>query len=230
VAWKSMGYAFYKCTELTYKANDTPDLDEVYNMSGMFLGAVKFNGAIGDWDVSSVITMIETFNMASSFNQPLADWDVSNVENMLAMFLSAESFNQPINNWNVNHVTDMSYMFTNAQSFNQKISGWNVSNVNTMFKMFENASSFDKNLGNWNLSSIGGSGNLRDMLDNSGLSIVSYETTLKGWSESANTPTGIQLGAEKLVYCSNGETYRNALIEKDWIFYLDIKGTDINCE
>lgn len=230
IEWKSMNSAFYHCVELTYNASDIPNLSGVRDMQQMFSGTVKFNGAIGDWDVSSTIDMISMFSGALKFNQPLNQWDVSSVVNMLGMFLGAESFNQPINNWDVGAVTDMSYMFTNAQSFNQDIGGWNVSKVNSMFKMFENASSFDKNLGGWKLSNIRSAGYLRDMLDNSGLSIDSYEATLKGWSESADTPSGIQLGAENMVYCSNGEIYRNALIEKDWIFNLDRKGTNEDCQ
>lgn len=68
IEWQSMEQMFQFCTGFTLNASDTPNLENVENMSRMFLGA-------------------------NSFNQPINNWDVSNVENMTGMFYKAESFN-----------------------------------------------------------------------------------------------------------------------------------------
>jgi len=60
---------------------------------------MKFNGDIGNWDVSNTVYMNGMFNSANSFNQNIGNWDVSNTINMNFMFLSANSFNQDLSNW-----------------------------------------------------------------------------------------------------------------------------------
>ncbi len=207
------------------------DVSSVTNMSSMFSKASSFNQPIGGWDVSNVTNMSSMFSDASSFNQPIGGWDVSNVTNMSSMFSGADVFNQNIGTWDVSHVTDMSYMFENAQVFNQDIGSWDVSNVTNMYYMFYYALAFNKdisnwnvnnvtdlsymfykayafnqNLGNWNLNS---SVNLLHMLDQSGLDVTNYDSTLIGWE--ALGISGRSLGAAGLSYC-NGQTARTSLI------------------
>ncbi len=257
IEWKSMKEAFRNCDELTYNAVDIPNLKEVTDMSSMFQRAIKFNGMIGDWDVSSVVDMSGIFGSALAFNQPINTWDVGSVTSMVGMFSDARSFNQNINDWDVSEVSTMVGMFNGASNFNQPLNDWDVSNVWNMYGMFLHASSFNQpldnwdvslvqnmslmfsgalefnqSLGNWQLSSLiynTSANGMISMLDGSGLSIDSYESTLKGWSESANTPCCIQLGAQSMVYCSSGENYRNVLVAKNWIFVDDKKGSDEEC-
>jgi surface protein len=87
-----------------------------------------FNQPIGNWDVSSVVSMNLMFN-DTPFNQPLSGWNVSNVGNMTSMFQTSP-FNQPIGNWDVSSVVKMANMFNNNSSFNQPIGNWDISNVN----------------------------------------------------------------------------------------------------
>lgn len=48
------------------------------------------------------------------------------------------------------------------------------------------------------------------MLDNCGMTPLTYEMTLDGWSKNDSTPDEIILGSEELTYCR--EESRNILI------------------
>jgi surface protein len=104
------------------------DHDLNINMDGMFR-ETRFNGFIGDWDVSRVWTMERMFYRNSAFNQPIGSWNVSNVTRMWSMFSGASSFNQDISGWDVSNVNGMKFMFVEASSFSQNISSWEVNKV-----------------------------------------------------------------------------------------------------
>ena len=179
VIWENMSYMFRGAVNMTYKANDVPDLTKVDDMSAMFSYTRSFNGDISNWNVSSVTLMQRMFERAEAFNQDLNNWDVSSVssmkrmfnnalafngnisdwkvsgvEDMLSMFESAEAFNQNLNNWDVSSVKSMRGMFRYASAFNGNIAGWNVSNVIDMGKMFGGALAFNQDLNNWDVSSV----------------------------------------------------------------------------
>ena len=153
--WKSMNRAFMSCDNLRVPATDAPDLSNVTNIIGVFAGA-------------------------NSFNEPVEHWDVSNVEHFHGAFLNATSFNQPLNNWDLSNAFSLNQMFDGASSFNQPLDKWDVSNVHQMSWIFENAESFDQYIGSWNIKNVGSTTNF---LENSGLSIENYDSTIVGWSK-----------------------------------------------
>ena len=154
VPWKSMKLFAADCKALESIPDVSPNLNQVKDISGMFLGASSFNQPIEKWDVSNVTNMSRMFSDAASFNQPLGAWNVSNVTNMNGMFSHAASFNQPLGAWNVSNVTNMSRMFAGAALFNQTLEMWNVSNVTNMRWMFSDADSYNQPLEAWNVSSV----------------------------------------------------------------------------
>jgi len=176
IQWESMEAAFMGAQNMTYNANDTPDLSDVTSMENMFVDAESFNGDIGDWDVSSVTNMHFMFGGADSFNQDIGDWDVSSVTNMAFMFETARSFNQDIGDWDVSSVENMEGMLNNAGSFNQDIGGWDVSSVTNMHSMFGGADSFNQDIGGWDVS------NVTDM--SSMLVADSFNQDIGGWDVS----------------------------------------------
>jgi surface protein len=211
--------------DFEYYSFDQPignwDVSQVTDMRRMFANDIQFNQPIGDWDVSHVTDMSGMFFNADDFNQPIGDWDVSNVTDMSEMFRYAQNFNQPVGNWNVSNVTDMSWMFGGlffpASNFNQPIGNWDMSHVTAMNSMFEYAQHFDQDLGAWDLASIippppHANHSAEKMFDHSGMGCVNYSKTLEGWAANPNTPSGIVLGADDLLYSPDVAASRDHLV------------------
>ena len=223
-------------------------------MRGMFAEATSFNQPLNDWDVDNVIIMNNMFAF-SAFNQPLDMWNVANVEDMAGMFANTP-FNQDISSWNVSSVQDMNLMFsgatafnnggnaltwntgmgtanvidmlgmfTGATAFNQPLDTWNVSNVQDMTGMFESASSFDQSLGTWDIRNVL---SLDFMLDNSGLSIESYDNTLAGWAALSPLQPSLNLDATGLQHCGNGVTAKN-ILENTYSWVINDAGISTDC-
>ena len=100
---------------------------------------MKFNEAIGNWDVSNVTNMEQMFIGAENFNQPLNDWNVSKVKNMKFMFMGAKAFNQPLDQWKIHQsckrknesVPTMTYMHGmfwvgSKRTFRQDLTTWDL--------------------------------------------------------------------------------------------------------
>ena len=71
--WTSMKDAFRGAPNMVYNAADAPDLSGVTDMSGMFAGAVRFNGNLSAWNVSQVTDMSGMFagsRLASTATSP----------------------------------------------------------------------------------------------------------------------------------------------------------------
>jgi surface protein len=179
----------------------------VSNMFGMFQGATSFDQPIGGWSTSNVTEMSVMFNQASSFNQPIGSWNTTNVTGMAQMFYGATLFNQPIGDWSTGNVFGMSYMFKDAISFNQPLSGWDTGSAGSMLGMFYGAASFNQSLGTWQIGLVT---DIRNMLDDTALSVPSYDATLNGWAEQS-VQNGLTLGADGLLFSSAGAVARENL-------------------
>ena len=168
------------CVKPASQCDRPLDLRFTTNLSSAFSGASKFNGAIGNWDVSNVTTWRacssggsvqsaaqrlgnkdlqrdrheRMFTSAVRFNQPINTWDVSKVTTFLQMFNSANAFNSSVSGWVPSAATNMQYMFVNTASFNQPIDWTQTGNVTTMLRMFQNAPVFDQSLASLNTSNV----------------------------------------------------------------------------
>ena len=149
---KTLSYSFWKSENLTAVPASLPSSVTVLDQT--FLEATSFNGHIGDWDTSNVVSMIGLFNYATSFNGDISRWDTSNVTSMYVMFHSAESFNVDLGDWDTGNVTDLSLMFMGAFSFNQNLNEWDTSNVIDMVGMFKDATSFNGDISGWDTGNV----------------------------------------------------------------------------
>ena len=176
----NIDYLFGNCTFLTTINNINQwDVSNVVSMVDTFSGATSFNDNISSWNTLSVIDMNSMFQGATSFNQPLNSWNVSNVSIFTSMFSGATSFNQPLNYWNVSGALIMDNMFSQANNFNQDLASWNVSNVQNMSSMFFLANSFNKNISAWNVSNVT---NFSNMFR----SATSFNQPLNYWNVSSS--------------------------------------------
>lgn len=198
--WTSLFAMFQSCENLEYNAIDNPNLSMAIATTASFYGASSFNGNINNWNVSTILSTASMFHNATSFNQDLNNWTMDNVEDMTNMFFGAASFNGNISNWNVESVNLMGGMFKDATSFSQSLANWKIGNVENMENMF----------------------------DNSGMSPTDYGNTLIGWSQLANIPPDITLGALNVEYCDTPEVQeaRTILEAAGWTFVGD---APVNC-
>jgi len=178
--WTSLEYALSGRTYLSVLDKESPILDSITSLKGLFAGSRRITEggvidisswdvsrikdfsnmfyyyfdsvpSIGNWDVSSATNMASMFERAWIVNLNLSSWDVSKVTNMSKMFY-VSGFNQPLNSWDVSSVTDMSHMLS-FTAFNRPLNNWNVSNVTYMTGMFR-FSSFDQPLDSWDVSNV----------------------------------------------------------------------------
>jgi trimeric autotransporter adhesin len=151
---------FNGCSNLVGTATD-PHIIQWTGQLWYFLNCTKFNGAVGNWDMSKVTDLNGMFDNARSFNQPLNSWDVSKVTIMQGTFQNALAFNQDIGSWNMSNVTSISgyfgHIFFNATSFNNggspSINNWDTSKMTSMGSVFYNARAFNQPIGGWNVAS-----------------------------------------------------------------------------
>ena len=193
--WESLRGAFANARNMEYNAIDNPDFSEGPDLSYVFY---------------------KTENMEVD---DLSKWDVSKITNLYRAFSGAKKVDADMSLWNVSNVTNLISTFENAVEYNQELQFWDISGVNNIRNVLRNATSFDKSLGLWNMGNVSSA---TGMLDGSGMSVASYDQTLIGWAgQSAGFPSGLNIGANGLLYCA-GEAARTTLINSNsWTFSGD---------
>ncbi len=183
------------------------DISKVNSLTETFAGAKTFNQPLNSWDTSNIVSLSKTFIVASSFNQPLDNWDVSNVTILLQCF-SFSNFNQNINDWDVSNVQIFKSAFAFNDAFNQALDQWDVSSGQDFSSMFRKTTAFDQDLSDWNIKEAF---SMREMFNESGMSIANYDATLIGWVDTGNPGREVSLGATGISFCEAKEA-RNILI------------------
>ncbi len=199
IGWQSMNYAFGGCENLIINAVDNPDISMVSDMFATFYACTSLINGVSGWDVGNVTNMSYMFGDATQFNEDLGEWNVGSVTDMSYMLYDCYNFNQDIGNWNVSNATNMQGMFLYCPKFNQNLADWDVSNVTNMTVMFDSAVAFDQNLGDWNISSVT---TMALMFAEAGMSTSNYDSSLIGWANLMNTPTGIPFNGGSSQYCA----------------------------
>lgn len=163
----SVSSGFRGCTNLTCSATDAPLITST-DLNLYFASCPNFNGAIGNWDVSNVTTMVAFMIFSTSFNQNIGSWDVRKVTSFYQFMYGATAFNNgnsnSISNWSINTTQpniNMREMFYFATAFNQDIGSWNISKV-TNFNNFMagktstnySAANLDSIYNNWSQLSV----------------------------------------------------------------------------
>ena len=146
---------FFGCSNMTCTATDVPIYTADSNhLSNCFRNCTSFNGAIGNWDLTTATSVEGMFDGATSFNQPLDSWDTSNITSIRKLFNGATSFNQPLNSWDTSSVTLADFMFEGASAFNQPLNSWDMSLVTSLQKMFNGATAFNQDLSAWDFEGL----------------------------------------------------------------------------
>jgi surface protein len=204
----SVSSGFLGCSNMTCSATDAPTISTT-SLSNYFEFCANFNGAIGNWDVSSVINMSSIF-ASSAFNQDIGSWDVSSVINMFRMFRGSSVFNQDIGSWDVSSLTDMSRMFEATGAFNQDIGSWDVSSVVNMSRVFNNAGAFNQDIGNWNISGVTGFDGFMGGKTNLNYSASNLDSIYNGWSSQSVKPN-ITITFGTIKYTAGGQAGKDIL-------------------
>ena len=87
-----------------------------------------------------------------------------------------------------------------------------LSNVKDISFMFEGAKSLNISLANWNISKIT---NMRNMLNDTNLSVDNYSSTLRGWLNTAIVDQNVTLDANNLKYNVDGQDAKGDLNNSD---------------
>lgn len=160
IQWISMYSAFVSCRNLKITATDTPNLNNVTDVSYMFykIPGLTVSASIANWNVSTIKNFKGMFggvgnSNVDTFNPPINNWNISSAENLSQMFGGRQVFNQNLNGWNTSNVKDMSNLFQATKAFNQPLDNWNTSMVTNMSGMFTNAI-FNQSINSWNVSNV----------------------------------------------------------------------------
>lgn len=112
---------------------------------------------LGDWDTSTVLSMLGAFEYQREFDENISGWNLSNVTTLNFMFRFCESFDNKgsnaINLWNVSSVDSFIATFQFCNIFNRYINDWDVSSGTHFNEMFRSCLLYNQNVGNWDMTS-----------------------------------------------------------------------------
>ena len=135
------------------------ELNNVYNISGLFLDCFKLENVIGleNLDVSNVRKMTSLFcNCVKLKSVDLSKWDISNIEKMATTFKKCHELTDvgDLSNWDLKEVLTIRGMF--KECFKLKtikgIEKWKLPKIKSIAGIFLGDKDLNINIDSWNLS------------------------------------------------------------------------------
>lgn len=127
------GSFFYNANNMTCSATDQPTITTT-NFQQLFRNCFNVVSGIGNFDISSVTSLLFAFYRATSFNEDLSKWDVSNVTNFGYCF-ERSGIDQNFAAWDMSSATSVVRMFktTNLSTANYDATliGWAAQSLNS---------------------------------------------------------------------------------------------------
>ncbi len=166
------GCSKYKGTGLAKWANR---VDNVEDMSYMFMRTPSLTEKLDDWKVGKVKDMRSMFQEANTRSTNFARWDVSSCENFSAMFAYISTPLTGINDWNVRRGQDFTNMFVWASIFNADLKDWKLLRARSTRRMFYGCRQFKSDLKEWFVENVE---------DASGMfgNCSEFDSDLSGWT------------------------------------------------
>lgn len=206
---------FRGCSNMTCTATTAPVYPASGNvLQGTFRDCTSFNGAIGNWNVSSCTDINKMFQGAIAFNQPLENWNVSSISNFSSMFNNARIFNQSLNSWDMSSATTTSNMFEGADAFNQPLNSWDMSSNTKMEKMFFDADAFNQDLSAWDFEGLTHGNALVRFIKNTSMHSTNYSALLIRWA-AQDVLDSLTVDSGNIQYLSSAASARQSLIDDD---------------
>jgi len=204
--WATMGYAFFGCANLTWSATDKVVIGVGGNLMVAFWTCVKFDGAIGNWDVSNVTSFLLAFTSCNVFDQDLSQWDVGKATTLENMFNACWKFSFNLSGWNTENVTNLSQTIRQTLDYKHPflINYKKVTNaVNMMF-------------GSDNLNTTGSTANYDATLEHIRKHL---DTVFSGESAVRGLQSGVTINFGNSKFSAAGQADKAAIVAaKGWIF------------
>ena len=99
-----------------------------FHQTPQFKNAESYTRSLFDWRVDNVVDMSEMFMGAVNYNRSVAGvWNVSNVISFRSMFENAITFDRDVSPFEMKSAQVLDRMFYNASSYNQNLCSWMTS-------------------------------------------------------------------------------------------------------
>ena len=130
----SGGGFFYGASNLTCTATDQPAITTA-NFQQLFRTAFSIVSGVGNFDVSSITSLLFGFYRASNFNEDLSNWNVSGVTNFSYCFERCFDLDQNFASWDMSSATSVTRMFKSCtlsvSNYDATLIGWAAQSLNS---------------------------------------------------------------------------------------------------
>jgi len=127
------------------------------NSGGFFYGASNVTCIATDQPATATANFQQIFRSASSIVSGVGNFDLSSVTSLLFGFYSASNFNEDLSNWDVSNVTNFNYCFERTR-IDQSFAQWDMTSATSAVRMFRGRTlsvpNYDATLIGWAAQSL----------------------------------------------------------------------------